>query len=57
METARARSVVLTARTENQPWGANDFADTIKRLQAFEESGRRRPVRAGPISELWQAFD
>lgn len=39
VETARARSVVLTARTENQLWGANDFADTIKRLQAFGEAG------------------
>jgi 2-methylisocitrate lyase-like PEP mutase family enzyme len=39
VETARARSVVLTARAENQLWGVHGFDDTIKRLQAFEEAG------------------
>ncbi|MGW5718949.1 isocitrate lyase/PEP mutase family protein [Amycolatopsis sp. NPDC003865] len=39
VETARARSVVLTARCENLWLGVNDLADTIKRLQAFEEAG------------------
>jgi 2-methylisocitrate lyase-like PEP mutase family enzyme len=31
--------VVLTARAENMLLGVNDLADTIKRLQAFEEAG------------------
>ncbi|MEU4525949.1 isocitrate lyase/phosphoenolpyruvate mutase family protein [Amycolatopsis sp. NPDC024027] len=39
VETARARSVVLTARCENQWLGVNDLADTIRRLQAYEEAG------------------
>jgi len=38
-ETARARSVVLTARAENLLHGVDDLGDTIKRLQAFEEAG------------------
>ena len=39
VETARERSVVLTARCENLWLGVNDLSDTIKRLQAFEEAG------------------
>ncbi|WP_103342824.1 isocitrate lyase/PEP mutase family protein [Amycolatopsis sp. CA-126428] len=39
VETARARSVVLTARCENQWLGVNDLADTIRRLRAYEEAG------------------
>ncbi|MGW4522698.1 isocitrate lyase/PEP mutase family protein [Amycolatopsis sp. NPDC004378] len=39
VETARARGVVLTARCENLWLGIDDLADTIKRLQAFEEAG------------------
>lgn len=39
VETARARSVVLTARCENLLLGADDLAGTIERLQAFEEVG------------------
>src|SRR5690606_19466207 len=41
VETARALPVppVLTARAENLLWGAGDLADTIKRLQAYEEAG------------------
>ena len=31
--------LVLTARAENQLHGANDLADTIGRLQAFQEAG------------------
>ncbi|WP_237774712.1 isocitrate lyase/PEP mutase family protein [Actinosynnema sp. ALI-1.44] len=41
VETAHALPVpiLLTARAENLLHGANDFADTIRRLQAFEEAG------------------
>lgn len=39
VETARACSVVLTARCENLWLGIDDLDDTIKRLQAFEEAG------------------
>lgn len=39
VETARARSVVLTARCENLWLGADTLADTIRRLQAYEEAG------------------
>jgi 2-methylisocitrate lyase-like PEP mutase family enzyme len=38
-----ARSVgfpfMLTARAENLLWGRNDLADTIRRLQAYQEAG------------------
>ncbi len=38
---------VLTARAENYLHGRTDLADTIKRLQAFQEAGRRCALRAG----------
>lgn len=36
---ALSADFVLTARSENLLWGANDLADTIKRLQAFAAAG------------------
>ncbi|MEZ0308914.1 MAG: isocitrate lyase/phosphoenolpyruvate mutase family protein, partial [Ramlibacter sp.] len=30
---------MLTARAENHLWGRNDLADTISRLQAYQEAG------------------
>lgn len=41
VEAARAQKFpfTLTARAENFLWGRNDLADTIKRLQAFQEAG------------------
>lgn len=41
VEAARALPApfVLTARAENLLYSANDLADTIKRLQAFEDAG------------------
>ncbi|CAM5777330.1 2-methylisocitrate lyase [Labrys miyagiensis] len=38
-ETARTRGFVLTARAENFLHGIPDLADTIRRLQAFQEAG------------------
>ena len=38
--------LVLTARAENHLHGRGDLDDTIARLQAYQEAGRRRPVRA-----------
>jgi 2-methylisocitrate lyase-like PEP mutase family enzyme len=38
-EAARSCDFVLTARAENYLWGRPDLADTIKRLQAFEQAG------------------
>ncbi len=40
-QAARAlpRDFVLTARCENLRWDAGDLADTIRRLQAFEQAG------------------
>jgi len=41
VEAARAMKFpfTLTARAENFLWGRKDLADTIKRLQAFQEAG------------------
>jgi 2-methylisocitrate lyase-like PEP mutase family enzyme len=41
VEAARAHQFpfTLTARAENYLWGKKDLADTIKRLQAFQEAG------------------
>jgi 2-methylisocitrate lyase-like PEP mutase family enzyme len=41
VEAARAHKFpfTLTARAENFLWGRKDLADTIKRLQAFQEAG------------------
>ena len=39
--------LVLTARAENFIVGRPDLADTIKRLQAFQDAGADVPVRAG----------
>jgi 2-methylisocitrate lyase-like PEP mutase family enzyme len=41
VEAARAHKFpfTLTARAENFLWGKKDLADTIKRLQAFQEAG------------------
>jgi len=41
VEAARAHKFpfTLTARAENFLWGKRDLADTIKRLQAFQEAG------------------
>ena len=44
---ARSR-FVLTARAENLIRGRADLPDTIARLQAYQEAGRRRAVRPGP---------
>lgn len=44
---AGATPIVLTARAENHLHGNDDLADTISRLQDFQEAGARRPVRAG----------
>lgn len=38
-EVARARGVVLTARAENQLYGAGDLDDTVARLRAYREAG------------------
>ena len=38
-EAARAGGLVLTARAENHLHGRDDLADTIARLQAYEEVG------------------
>jgi 2-methylisocitrate lyase-like PEP mutase family enzyme len=38
-EVARARDVVLTARAESFLYGRPDLADTIARLQAYQEAG------------------
>jgi 2-methylisocitrate lyase-like PEP mutase family enzyme len=38
-EAARSLPFILTARSENYLWGRPDLADTIARLQAFEEAG------------------
>ena len=38
-EAARASGLVLTARAENYLHGAPDLADTIRRLQAYQEAG------------------
>lgn len=38
-EAARSAGVVLTARAENHLHGRDDLADTIRRLQAFQEAG------------------
>jgi 2-methylisocitrate lyase-like PEP mutase family enzyme len=38
-EATRGQPFVLTARTENYLHGRPDLADTIRRLQAFEEAG------------------
>lgn len=38
-ETARAEGFVLTARAENFFHGVPDLADTIRRLQAFQDAG------------------
>jgi len=39
VEAARASGMVLTARAENHVRGRIDLADTIERLQAFQEAG------------------
>ncbi|MFA3915800.1 isocitrate lyase/PEP mutase family protein [Ruegeria hyattellae] len=39
VEAARGRDFLLTARAENFICGRPDLADTIRRLQAFEEAG------------------
>ncbi|HEX8085945.1 MAG TPA: isocitrate lyase/phosphoenolpyruvate mutase family protein [Solirubrobacteraceae bacterium] len=39
VEAARERGLVLTARAENHLHGRDDLADTIARLQAYEEVG------------------
>ena len=41
-------SLLLTARAENHIRGNPDLDDTIARLRAYEESGRRRALRARP---------
>jgi 2-methylisocitrate lyase-like PEP mutase family enzyme len=38
-EMARCCDFVLTARAENFLWGRPDLADTVRRLQAFENAG------------------
>lgn len=38
-EAARASGLVLTARAENHLRGAPDLADTIRRLQAYQQAG------------------
>ena len=40
--------VLLTARSEGFLRGAPDMDETIRRLNAFAEAGRRLPLRAGP---------
>jgi 2-methylisocitrate lyase-like PEP mutase family enzyme len=40
VEAARSGpGIVLTARAENHLWGRGDLADTIARLQAYQEAG------------------
>ncbi|HVM82965.1 MAG TPA: isocitrate lyase/phosphoenolpyruvate mutase family protein [Candidatus Binatia bacterium] len=39
VEAARKAGFVLTARAENFLWGRPDLADTIKRLQVFQDAG------------------
>jgi 2-methylisocitrate lyase-like PEP mutase family enzyme len=42
--------VVLTARAENHLHGRNDLADTIERLQAYQEAGADVVYAPGPTS-------
>jgi 2-methylisocitrate lyase-like PEP mutase family enzyme len=52
-EAARAMKFpfTLTARAENFLWGKKDLADTIKRLQAFQEAGADVLFAPGLASE------
>jgi 2-methylisocitrate lyase-like PEP mutase family enzyme len=69
VEAARAMKFpfTLTARAENFLWGRKDLADTIKRLQAFQDAGadvaafarlgvRRLSVGSGLYSAAMGAF-
>jgi len=53
VEAARAMKFpfTLTARAENFLWGKKDLADTIKRLQAFQEAGADVLFAPGVSSE------
>jgi 2-methylisocitrate lyase-like PEP mutase family enzyme len=53
VEAARAMKFpfTLTARAENFLWGRRDLADTIKRLQAFQEAGADVLFAPGVSSE------
>ena len=48
VEAARGKPFLLTARCENYLYGRPDLADTIRRLQAFEEAGADVLFAPGP---------
>lgn len=39
VDACREHGLVLTARAENHLYGVGDFADTLKRLEAFRDAG------------------